>query len=168
MRLNTGRANSKLCVSTSDVKVLFRSSAPFTFDCSTLLSLGMAPYLVRNSPWQVSHNSGIFILCSPVKSKLHLHSFAQWHLWASMQRQHWHMLVLRGFSEPWRKMSQSPSCILHSKTRIVWPTLPSSAAWRRGTWPPCSVTFAWNFCSWFPSVLKLFSNSFSQVGSLAG
>ena len=60
-RLKTSWANSKLCISMSDVKALFSSLIPFSFvDCNTLLSLGLVPLSVSSFPWQVSHNSGIY------------------------------------------------------------------------------------------------------------
>jgi hypothetical protein len=54
-------ANSKHCISISDVKMLFRSPTSFSFvDCNTLLSLELFPFPVSGSPQQVSHESGIF------------------------------------------------------------------------------------------------------------
>lgn len=59
-RPKTSWTNSKLCISTSDDKTLFRPPTPFSFvDCHTLLSLGLVPLPVSSSPQQVSHSSGI-------------------------------------------------------------------------------------------------------------
>lgn len=92
-------ANSRLCIAVSDVKALFRSPTPFIFvDCNTLLALGLVPFPVSSLPWQVSHSSGISnILGSPKQSRLHLYSFTQWLLWASMQEHPWHTPGLSGF-----------------------------------------------------------------------
>lgn len=83
-KLEIGWANSELCISMSDVKVLFRSPTSFIFvECNTLLSLGLFLLPVSSSPWHVSHNSGISsILGSPRQSRFHFHSFTQWTLCA--------------------------------------------------------------------------------------
>ena len=81
-RLKTSWANSKLCISMSDVKVLFRSPTPFSFvDCNTLLSLGLVPLPIISFPQLISHGSGISnTLESPRQSKVHFYSFIQWPL----------------------------------------------------------------------------------------
>lgn len=69
--------------------------------------------------------------------------------------------------------STTPSCILESKARSSFRL--KSGGWScqvllagAGNWFPNSNAFVSAFCWWFPSVLKLFFNFFSQVGSLAG
>jgi hypothetical protein len=57
-RLKTSGANSKLCVSMSDVKALFRSPTPFCVDSNTLLSLGLVPLPVSSFSQQIFHDSG--------------------------------------------------------------------------------------------------------------
>ena len=86
-RLKTRRANSKFCFSMSNVKVLIRSLIPLSFVvCNILLPLELVPYPVCSFPGQGSHDPAIFnILGSSTQSRLHLHSFTQWLLWASMQ-----------------------------------------------------------------------------------
>ena len=49
-RPKDNQENSKLCLSVSGVKVLFRSPTPFSFvDCNTLHSLELAPLPISNS-----------------------------------------------------------------------------------------------------------------------
>ena len=71
--------NSKLYISMSDVKMLFRSLTLFSFvDCSTLLSLGLVLLPVSSSPQQGSHGSGISNILGPLRQfSLLLHSFIQ-------------------------------------------------------------------------------------------
>lgn len=58
--LKTSWGNSKVWISTTDVKALFRSPTPFSFvDCSTLLSLGLLPHPVSRFLRLVYHDSGI-------------------------------------------------------------------------------------------------------------
>ena len=90
-RLKTSEAYSKLCISTSNVKALFRSPAPFSFvDYNIFLSLRLVLLAVSNFPLEVYYDSGISkSLKSPRKSRVHLHSITQRLLWASMQEHTW-------------------------------------------------------------------------------
>lgn len=54
--LKTSWANSKLCISITDAKALFRSPTPFGLvRCSTLLFLGLVPHPVSRFPRHVYH-----------------------------------------------------------------------------------------------------------------
>lgn len=156
-RPKTSEANSKLSLSMSDIKALFRSPDPFRFvDYSTLFSLGLVLQSISSSPWQVSHDSEIFnILGSPTKSRLHLHSFIQWPLWTSIQGLPWHV-CLKQLPFAAEGNSKPLSCILACKARTMWLKLPSPSASWGGAWPPCSTTFlsASGFW-WFLSLPKL-------------
>lgn len=66
----------------SDIRILFRSSIPFTFvECNILFSqlrLISFPILCPKLPWQLSHGSDISILLeSPKQSRFHINSFTQ-------------------------------------------------------------------------------------------
>ena len=78
-RLKHSWANSKLCMSMSDVKMLFKSPTLFSFvNCNTLLSLVLVLLPVSSSPWQVSLYSDISnILGSPRQPRFQSHSFMQ-------------------------------------------------------------------------------------------
>jgi hypothetical protein len=59
-KLKASMENSKVCISRSDVKALFRPPTLFSFaDCSTLLSLRLFLHLVNSFPQKTSHNLGI-------------------------------------------------------------------------------------------------------------
>jgi hypothetical protein len=65
-------ANSKLSISMSDVKALFRSATPFWFvDCNSILSLWLVPLSVSRFPQQIAHCHSISnILGSPRQLQL--------------------------------------------------------------------------------------------------
>ena len=90
VKLKTCRANSKLYILMPNVKALFRPPTLYSsVDSSALLCFGLVSHPICSSSFEVSHGFGICsILSSPVKSRLHLHSFTQWSLWASMQGHH--------------------------------------------------------------------------------
>jgi hypothetical protein len=72
-KTKTSWANSKLCISMPDVKMVFRSPTPFSFvDCYTTLSLCVVPHPISSFPWQISHSSGISnVLASPRQPQNH-------------------------------------------------------------------------------------------------
>ena len=118
-RPKTSGTNSKFCLSTSDIKALFKSPNSYSFvDWNILLSLGLVSPPSCSPPWQASHNSDISrIFGSPITD---LHT-----VWASMQGHPWHTPGLRSFPQPWRKIPQTLSSILVSKAKkLIWPTLP--------------------------------------------
>ena len=85
-RPKTSWSNSKLSVSKSEVKVLFRSPISFIFvDCwwqiwhsaAILHSLGLFPLPVSSFPWQVSHDSDISKIQGGSKATSALQLFVQ-------------------------------------------------------------------------------------------
>lgn len=104
----------------SDGRLLFISPTSLSFaECNTFLSLGLFSFPVISSPWQVFHGPGIFnTLVCPSQSRLQFHKI---HTMSSLCLHSWTI-----FTHTWLQLSS----LLDSKARIMWPMLPSSAAYR--------------------------------------
>jgi len=135
-RPKTSRANSKFCLSISDIKAVFRCPTLFSFvDCSILLSWSgsiqsalFVTYpmtLPSTTPWGLQHNLGFTLEASgyglpgfPCRDTLT-------HAWPQRPQ--------KDIPKPLIGTSLTLSCILDFKARTTWPKLPSS-----------SVCWGWN------------------------
>ena len=119
-------ANTKLLISMSDVRVLFRSPSPFSFvDCNTFLSPGLVPYSVSSSAWQISHDSDLSntIKIQASLSQFHIMAFGGLNAMTPLIHTWLHWLPY-----PQREISQPFSCFLDCKARATWPKLSSYPA----------------------------------------
>lgn len=134
-----------------DVKALLRYPLPFSFvGSNTLLSQASSTLNPQLSSPGIPWLSGLTnILESPIPSKLYLHSFTQWPLWASIQTHPWHVPGLNSFPQLRRKIPQPLPCVLDAKSRTMWPKLPRFCAWYSGRLTP-SHKYIFNFLSRFP------------------
>ena len=135
-RPKTSWANSKLCISMSDVKMLFRSPTPFSFvDCNTLLPPGLIEYpvlLSRCSKTLASPTSWR----SPRQSRLHLHSFMKWFFRLSCKDIPDMCLASADFLNRSLKLKSEP------RGRSCQVLLLAGT----GTWPPYSIVSSPVFC----------------------
>lgn len=115
-RLETSWADSKFSTSMSDASCF----SDLQFLSALLTAPHFSPGLVLNpassSPGQVPHNP-VIILESSIQSRLHLHSFMRWPLWASLPGRPWHTPGLSHLPYQRREIPHPLSHILDSKSR---------------------------------------------------
>lgn len=125
--LKASRVNSRFFIYMSDVKTLFKSPIPFSFENGNSYSLKLFPHPVKSTPQQISSGSNIsYILNLELDPR-----FTFTTTYPAFQP------FMQGTSDThlasgnpflWKKIPQPLSSIFHSKAKIKWAKMPSSAS----------------------------------------
>lgn len=130
-----------------DVKALLRYPLPFSFvDSNTLLSQASSTLNPQLSSPGIPWLSGLTnILESPIPSKLYLHSFTQWPLWASIQTHPWHVPGLNSFPQLRRKIPQPLPVSLMLNPEQCGQSCLVFVLGTAGAWPLLTSTFSTSY-----------------------